>query len=531
MLTMSERNGRPPPNLDRTQPTRIRDQASVLAAMLEGADDDRITPELFDVPAYAAIARAIFDLRAEGEAVNPATVVKWLELLGLMGAVTDAGVVYQVANEPCHPEAIAVHVDSVIEDYKRRRLQDRAARLAQAALDKSQSVEELLAEFNAVDLGTSTKPRLKFLSSAELAKADFDVRWVIDWLLVEGQPCLMAGPKKSLKTNILIDLGISMSTAGWFLGFDGGFDRFKVNRPYRVGILSGESGGGTIQETARRICRTKGIELGDSGVFWCMDLPSFGDPASEREIVRAIEQHKLQAIIFDPAYLMLDLGDDAGNLFKVGAQLKVLTRLQQRTGATPILAHHFKRRENQYDPPELEHIAWAGFQEWARQWLLLGRREAYDPQQPGEHRLWLSAGGSAGHSCLWGVDVSEGVPSDPGGRRWDVAVIPAAEAWTASAAAEDHAKEERKEAKVTAQTEKDAAKLLAIIAKFPDGETERVIRERAGLSGTRAGKAITHLEETGSIEPCDVVKGKRTYPGFKPTGQVGTSGTERDQSR
>lgn len=487
MVTKTEQNGHAPPDLDREQPTRIRDQASVLAAMMEGADDDRIAPETFDIPAYRAIARAIFALRSEGEKVNPATVVWWLEFTGEIETVTDAAVVYQVAVEPCHPEAIAVHVDAVIDNYRRRQLQEKAARLAHAATDKSRPIDELLSEFNAVALAAESKPRLKFLSSAELASADFQTRWLIDWFIAEGQPCIVAGPRKSLKTNNLIDLGLSLATAGWFLGFD----KFKVNRPYRVGLLSGESGGGTIQETARRIARAKGVELGDvDNAHWCMDLPTFGDPASEREIVRSIEQYELQVIIFDPAYLMLDLGDDAGNLFKVGNQLKVLTRMQHRTGVTPMLAHHFRGRlTDPYAPPELDHIAWAGFQEWARQWLLLGRREAYDPQQSGDHRLWLAAGGSAGHSCLWGVDVSEGMPSDPGGRRWDVAVVPAADAWIATATAGDQAKAERRTAKETAQTEADAAKLLATLAKIADGETERFIRERAGLNGTRTGKA------------------------------------------
>jgi len=40
------------------------------------------------------------------------------------------------------------------------------------------------------------------------------------------------------------------------------------------------------------------------------------------------------------------------------------------------------------------------------------------------HRLWFSTGGSAGHSCLVGLDVFEGV-FDPGGkpREWNVNVV------------------------------------------------------------------------------------------------------------
>lgn len=109
-----------------------------------------------------------------------------------------------------------------------------------------------------------------------------------------------------------------------------------------------------------------------------------------------------------------------------------------------------------YEPAELENIAWAGFQEFVRQWILLNRRVKYDPDQGKHHELWMSVGGSAGHSGLWGVDVNEGVRDDPGGRRWDVQTLEANEANEARDASEEQTNERRKESRAERKYERNA---------------------------------------------------------------------------
>jgi hypothetical protein len=97
--------------------------------------------------------------------------------------------------------------------------------------------------------------RLKLISSAELAATNIRLQYLAEPVLVAGQPCILAGGKKTLKTNILIDLVLSLANAGLFLG------KFKVPEAVRVALLSGESGQATIAETARRIANSKGWSL------------------------------------------------------------------------------------------------------------------------------------------------------------------------------------------------------------------------------------------------------------------------------
>jgi replicative DNA helicase len=258
------------------------------------------------------------------------------------------------------------------------------------------------------------------LDSQRFAAANLKLDWLVRRILVRGQPCIVGGLRKSLKTSLLIDLAISLGRERKFRG------EFYVPTAVNVGVLSGESGAATIQETARRISVAKGLTLSNSRVWWGFRLPRLSD-AHELDIMAlAIRDNALEVLILDPAYLCLLTGNadaQASNLFDMGAVLANVARIGQETGCTIILAHHTRKNlSTPYEPPDLEDLAFSGFQEFARQWLLLGRREPYEPGT-GLHRLWLVSGGSAGFGGLWAVDVDEGVIDDEFcGRRWEVTV-------------------------------------------------------------------------------------------------------------
>jgi hypothetical protein len=161
------------------------------------------------------------------------------------------------------------------------------------------------------------KPNFVGITSAELAKGNYELSYLIDGVLVRGQPGVLAGPKKTLKTNISVDLAIALSQGGYFL------HRFPVIGKTRVGVMSGESGAATIQETARRVAASKGFAL--ENAFWCFDVPQLGNVLHADALRAFIDRHSLELLILDPTYLMMmNLGDDAGTLFIVGRMLKSL---------------------------------------------------------------------------------------------------------------------------------------------------------------------------------------------------------------
>ena len=129
-----------------------------------------------------------------------------------------------------------------------------------------------------------------------------------------------------MKTSLLIDLGVSLAMGGWFLG------KLKVNRACRVGIMTGESGLATIQETARRIAVKAGYRLGEiGGLFFSQDLPQFGNLLHQDALRRFIMDDELEVLGIDPAYMCLP-GVDHANLFQVGEQLRGVSNVCQETG-------------------------------------------------------------------------------------------------------------------------------------------------------------------------------------------------------
>ncbi len=110
--------------------------------------------------------------------------------------------------------------------------------------------QRLLSNLRPIQKVVQPRPRgrdLRLMDSATFFATDFHLSWLVRQVLVDRQPMVVGGPKKSLQTSLLVDLGLSLAAGTPFLG------RFAVDQPRRVGLYSGESGQAVLQETARRI--------------------------------------------------------------------------------------------------------------------------------------------------------------------------------------------------------------------------------------------------------------------------------------
>ncbi|MCH9715959.1 MAG: AAA family ATPase [Planctomycetes bacterium] len=464
---------------------------------------------------------AIDRLQGDGLPVDAGTIAENLANQGKLSDIGGFSYLLELMDSAPQIAHFSYYAKQVIDRSHRSLLKKKLLQAAES-LSSGEDIEKVL---EGIDLSyeSISNDKFKFLNSSELIDGEFSNEYLLNGVLVKGQPCIIAGPKKCLKTNLLIAIGFSLATGNPFLG------KFNVPNACSVGIMSGESGQATIQETFSRIVKSaEWSPQGVDGLHFCFELPALENQLDIAQIKRVIKNKKLDVLIIDPAYLCLSLGEGASNLFSVGEKLKPLSKLGQETGCTIILIHHTRKSNglNEFSEPQLEEIAFAGFQEWARQWILLNRREVYQPDNPGVHKLWLVAGGSAGHSQSWALNINEGSIDDEGGRIWETKLFPTQEA----RAEKRSQKEQRKQEQKKAQAQDDIRRVVEELESLAKPATATKIRDGIPLPTGRAGAALASLVKFGQVICTEQMAGNGKLANYYAIGP-GTAGRNGIEER
>lgn len=504
-------------------PSDLPAEIATLGALMCGIEcPDCLTRRHFSCTAHEMIFGAIEHLAGLGKPTDSISVAHELERLGLLDEVGGMNYLGQCLEGVPRNPSIEHHVDILAQLATRRELIYASRGIERDAHDLSVPVDELIARADMSQVSNGRDTDLERITAGELASGNFEQEYIFENILAKCQLGIIAGAFKTLKTSVLADMWISAATGHKFLGEFPASPEIVEARGIPAGIISGESGKASLQSIAKRICAHRGIRLADAeNLVLSTEIPDIGTAAGRRKLRRFIERDKLKFLGIDPVYrAMPGVGDAAGNLFIVGKYLGPLIELGEETGCSIVINHHCGKRTNStFEPAELADIQWSGFAEAVRQWILLSRRSKYEADGNGVHQLWMNVGGSAGHSGLWAVDITEGRSDSETGRTWEVDIAYASQARAKAAADARETRDQRR-----AETQQETAKrerdrIVKALKRFPEGETASGLEPFTGLNSKRFKAAMADLLEDGTVVPWKVHKPnrKKPYPGFKLT--------------
>lgn len=367
---------------------------------------------------------------------------------------------------------------------------------------------------------------------------DFRVEYLIDRCLAKHAACTIAGASKSMKTTFSLYLAICLA-AGKPL-----FGRFNTQKT-RVMFASAESGAGVLQRNLRGMAQMMEIDLGElcedgflSVQFWVPKVANqdmldyFGD---------CIDSVKPGAVVLDPLYLSLN-GDSQANLSLNGEQIHALVQTILDRDCTPIVDDHVKRSSGnakEYKPLQLEDITGAAKSEYFRQWMLLGRRSRFDDTDTNEgtntrrHDLWLTMGGSAGHSGTWGLDIEETFDKHFEVVEYSMDLRPASDIRNEAKSEQAATQESKAEQKARLADERIQRKADEIVTNLFKGDYTLALGQsdigaRLGVTNAELPKVLARAVDGGKLRlvpKCIKRANKQKYDGYMLAGSLGATST------
>lgn len=367
---------------------------------------------------------------------------------------------------------------------------------------------------------------------SKLLESDVREEWMIENMLVASQPCLIAGASKGMKTTFAIALAICLASGRNLFNF-------KTVARRRVHIASAESGKATIKKTVLAIMDAFEIvdderrELVD-GNWLSFDwfVPRVSDQAFLDYYQQCLKTSGAEVAIFDPLYLSIE--NKQSSQEENGQQLNQLVKTILDANCLPIIVDHTKlSSENvkQYQPLQLSDLSGAGKSNFFRQWLLLGRRERFEPAVDGvqNHRLWLTVGGSAGHAGQWALDIEETNESiTDRSYQFDLqAFSEVVEQSKDSRLKERENRLQERQASELARLERKAAEL---IERVYSGDrtlslTQNDIQDRLAVRKADAGGIVGFCLNNGTLKkvPGSSIKNGKGYDGYMLSDSLGVT--------
>lgn len=441
----------------------INHQAALLVAT-------HTTPADFHVPLHSRVRDAIAGLVAAGQPVDAATVASDISRRNGVTSIDDAKRSVHRLLQACPSSVNAPAYLHAVQDWTyRRHLTTASNELLQAAHDGDPDTIRL-ARQTLTDLRDDTTRRFRRWAAHELLDADRTFRWLARGLLAHPTYGMLGGPRKTLKTYLLLFIGLGVAAGQPIFG------QFDVDEPGTVVYYVGEGGRIPMTRRLERVAEAIGYNLKDLPLFLHFETEPMNSPVFQETLRRDLDELRPAAVIIDPFYAFHGTEVKAADLHQEGALLSSVSTPCAEAGASLLLGNHFNKTGTGRG---LDRITQAGGQEWSDTWMLVSHRN--DPDLDlGRFELLLDVGSRQWGGATWDLDLNIG-RFDPDTGEFDGIIT-----WEIGR----HA---------TGPTEALADTILDILADMPWAYTKTQVRERAGAKITRFNEVWDELRAGGHI--------------------------------
>jgi hypothetical protein len=302
---------------------------------------------------------------------------------------------------------------------------------------------------------------------SEAADAGVKPTMIVEGILAEDNPLVVAGVPKSFKTSLTLHMLTCIAAGVPFLGC-------KVPKPRNAVFFSGETDIQVLGDLYRRIRDALGVDpAAEHRLHIVPGLPRHDDKASIDAFVRRCCDAGADVVGVDPlSTYMSDISNS--NSQRGYAELNALRDPLYKIGATPVAIDHLKKGST--SKTDFRSISGASQEKWFRSWLTLGTTKPYKPAT-GEIGLRMVAGGP-GYGGEYRVAITEGTPD---ARTWAVSCQP----W---------------DAPVGESTDSRESRVLTVLRENAETPlTLRRIRQLTSLNGVNAKKTIDDLIKRGVV--------------------------------
>jgi len=230
---------------------------------------------------------------------------------------------------------------------------------------------------------------LDFRTLTEVAGTRRRPRWLVREVLLNDAFMVVGGAEKTLKSWIMVALAVAVASGRPLFREQ----RFAVRERRRVLVLSGEGTVDLFLDRVEHLCKL--CEVDPAEVLPYVEVTDAVSPSTSAIFREGLTQRIAAVdpglVILDPAYVYVDAGDRAGNVFSMGKLLADLRNLCR--GRAVVVGHHFTKAGA--SDLLLASLTQAGFREVFDHWLLVAHASDPDLDRQ-EFRLHAKLGARRG---------------------------------------------------------------------------------------------------------------------------------------